>query len=213
MKANDVAGLRELARESGVSLHMALVAVCQVVLGRLAGRSDVTVGSTYNVRFDPELRSVIGPLINLAVLRGDLSGDPTFRTLLHRCRDTALAVYDALDLAFEDVVQAVGASRDLDRTPLFGIAIDVRRSGSRVDLHGLEVRELPELVSGSKFDLSLAFEDTGCSLTGRVIWDVSLYRQATVQRLVSELGAVLADAVKRPDIGISRLRSSAAGEK
>jgi hypothetical protein len=75
--------LAELARAEGVAAGPAFLAVVIAARRHLVG-DDVVIGVTRAGRERPELRRVVGPLLDHAPVRVDLSGRPTFRALLHR---------------------------------------------------------------------------------------------------------------------------------
>ena len=73
--------MARLAREQRATVFIVLLAAFQALLGRFAGQDDVCVGSPAAGRGWVELEPLIGHFLNTLVLRGDLSGDPGFRTL------------------------------------------------------------------------------------------------------------------------------------
>ncbi|HSM51077.1 MAG TPA: condensation domain-containing protein, partial [Thermoanaerobaculia bacterium] len=96
--------LRALARESGATLFMTVLAGFQALLARHAGQTDWTVGTPISGRDRQEVEGLVGFFLNTLVLRADLGGAPTFRELLVRVRRTALAAYAHQDLPFERLV-------------------------------------------------------------------------------------------------------------
>jgi Condensation domain len=90
-----------LAREERCPPFMALLAAFRAVLGHASGQDDVCVGSPTAGRDHVELESLIGHFLHTLVLRGDLSGDPTFRDLLARTPAWALEMYAHGGVPFE----------------------------------------------------------------------------------------------------------------
>ncbi|HEV7515038.1 MAG TPA: amino acid adenylation domain-containing protein, partial [Thermoanaerobaculia bacterium] len=124
--------LGRMARASGATLYMSLLAVFAALLARYTGREDVAVGSPIANRTHREIEGLIGFFVNTLVLRTDLSarpaaggrdGGPTFRELLARVRSTALGAFAHQDLPFEKVVEALQPERDTSRTPLFEVML------------------------------------------------------------------------------------------
>jgi hypothetical protein len=190
-----VDALAGVARRSRATLHMALVATCMAVLGRRSDRPEVTIGTTYSRRSEPAFGSVIGPLVNMVMLRVDTSGDLAFGELLSRVREVALDAYEAREVPLATVVDLAGGHHDAGRTPLFGVIVDlVARPRAIPVLTGLTVTELPDLCVGSKYDLSIAFDNSGDALQCMLVWDTALYERASIERLGADLRAAILEA-------------------
>ena len=74
--------LSALARSEGATTYMALLAVYHALLLRWTGQEDSIVGTIVANRNRAATEGLIGFFANTLVLRTDLSGDPSFRTLL-----------------------------------------------------------------------------------------------------------------------------------
>src|SRR5919199_3590443 len=118
-------GLRRLAERSNATLLMVLLAVFKAVLARHTGQSEIVIGTATTGRPMQELASLIGPFINVLVLRMDLSGDPTFAELLARTKQTTIEAWQHRSVPFEQVVAAVQPDRDPSRNPLFQVGLQL----------------------------------------------------------------------------------------
>ena len=103
---------RSAARE-GATLFMALLAAFQALLAALHRRRT----TSRSARRSPaatarETEGLIGFFVNTLVLRADLAGDPSFRELLARVRETALGAYAHQDLPFEQLVEELQPERE-----------------------------------------------------------------------------------------------------
>src|SRR5262249_34572852 len=85
--------LKPLSQRDGATLFMTLMATLQTLLCRYSGQEDFIVSTGIANRDRKETEPLIGCLINILLLRADLSGNPAFRELLERVRSAALGAY------------------------------------------------------------------------------------------------------------------------
>src|SRR5262249_43103334 len=103
--------LKALSQQENASLFMTILAAFQLLLFRYTDQEDITVGTPIANRNRAEIEGLIGFFVNTLVMRGDLSGDPTFRQLLARVREAALGAYTHQDLPFELLVKELQPER------------------------------------------------------------------------------------------------------
>jgi hypothetical protein len=87
------AGLAELSRGAGATLFMTMLAGYAALLTRYGNGAEAVVGVPFSKRYRTELRPLIGPLINLLLLRLEVAGDPTVAGLLDRVRKVVTEAY------------------------------------------------------------------------------------------------------------------------
>src|SRR5262249_20195039 len=114
--------LRGLSGREGATLFMTLLAAFQAVLGRYCNQEDIVVGSPTANRTRAETEGLIGCFVNILPLRSSLAGTPSFRELVRRVREVALAAYTHQELPFEQLVEQLQVPRDPARSPLFQVA-------------------------------------------------------------------------------------------
>jgi amino acid adenylation domain-containing protein len=185
---------------------MTLLAALQTLLGRYTGQTDILTGTPVANRRRAELEHLIGFFVNTLVMRTDLSGDPTFRELLRRVRETALGAYAHQDVPFEMLVEELQPERSLSYTPLFQVLFVLQNAPSEtLELQGLKA-SMMEVESGTaKFDLMLSLEETGEGLEGVCEYSTDLFDEATVHRTLGHLRTLLEAVAGSPDRRISEL--------
>lgn len=192
--------LKQLGRQENVTLFMTLLAVFYTWLYRYTGEEDVLVGTPFANREMPETEGLIGFLLNMLVLRVDLSGNPSFRQLLGRVRQVALAAYANNDLPLVKLIQELHPARDLSRNPLFQVAFVF------VDNHNSIVRQTDLMMSKievdgetSIFDLTLGVRDKEKDPTILFEYSTDLFDDATIARMMSHFETLLEGILSDPD--------------
>ena len=200
--------VRALSSREGVTPFMTLLAAFQIVLGRWSGQDDFAVGSPVANRTRPETESLLGYFINMLVLRADLSGNPTVRELLARVREAALDAVEHQEIPVELLIRSLNPQTDASRSPLFQVMFVLQNFA----IHAVGPLELTitqlEYDEGngtSKFDISLGFDDTPESFVGRVEFNIDLFEDATIDRMLEHFKLVLRGMAADPDRRLSNL--------
>ncbi|WP_413759805.1 amino acid adenylation domain-containing protein [Streptomyces sp. MMBL 11-3] len=203
------AALRELARSGDVSVFMVVQAAVAALLTRLGAGTDIPLGSPIAGRTEEALEDLVGFFLNTLVLRTDTSGDPAFRDLLARVRETDLAAFDHQDVPFERVVDALNPARSLSRHPLFQVmVVYLAAAGGDGDfLTGLDARREETGAAGAKFDLSFDFVERadGDGVDGVLEYSTDLFDHASAEAVAARLVRLLRAVAADPDVPISRI--------
>ncbi|WP_162911639.1 non-ribosomal peptide synthetase [Streptomyces koyangensis] len=212
--------LMDVARATGVTVFMVLQAAMAAMFHRMGAGDDIPLGGGVAGRLDDALDRLVGFFVNTLVLRTDLSGDPTFRQLLDRVRETALAAYAHQDVPFEHLVEVLNPQRSAAYHPLFQVALVLQNApGGDFDLPGLRVQPEPAGTGTSRFDLffSLTEKHDAAGAPAGVAADVEfatdVFDRSTVEAIVARFVRVLEQAVADPDLPVDRLDVTLAGER
>jgi amino acid adenylation domain-containing protein len=200
------AGLVDLSRREGCTLYMVLLAAFTVVLSRWSGQSDLVVGTPTAGRTHRATEGLIGLFTNMLALRTDLSGDPPFRELLQRVKETALGAYAHQDLPFEKLVAELQPVRDLSRQPIFQVLFALQNMPREtLQLPGLRLSRMGGEHVTAKFDLSLYLEEVDAELRGQLEYATDLFDASTIERLGGHFERLLEGIVAAPDARLSEL--------
>jgi non-ribosomal peptide synthetase component F len=198
--------LAQVAEQNGATLFMLLLAALQTLIWRYTGSEDVVIGTPIAARNDASFERVVGFFASTLVVRGDLSGNPTFVELLRRTRETTLEAYDHQDLPFEKLVEVVKPRRSLGHTPLFQIMLVLQNAPKQVlDLPGLSLEELEFDGRSAKFDITLEIAEQN-GFRCAIEYCTALFERNSILRLARHFETLLGDIAKNADRQISQLR-------
>ncbi|MFE6667640.1 non-ribosomal peptide synthase/polyketide synthase [Streptomyces sp. NPDC057697] len=204
------AGLHEriarIARECDATVYMVLQASLAALLTRLGAGTDVPIGSPVAGRSDEALDELVGVFINTLVLRTDTSGDPSFRELVARVRETSLGAFAHQDVPFEHLVEELNPQRSTAHHPLFQIMLALQNNEQPdFELPGLRVRH-EALHSGvSRVDLTLSLteqhDEQGrpAGIEGFAEYATDLYDPRTISTLITRWTGFLEALTTRPE--------------
>jgi amino acid adenylation domain-containing protein/non-ribosomal peptide synthase protein (TIGR01720 family) len=198
--------VQELCQSEGVTLFMVLMAAFQALLYRYTWQDDICVGTPIANRNRRDIEKMIGFFVNTLVMRGDLSGDPTFRTLLKRVKKTALEAYGHQDLPFEMIVDALNLDRDISHTPLFQVMFVLQNESKPGGASSaLEIIPLDTHSGTAKFDLTLFMMESENGLEGAFEYSTELFTAATIERMTAHFETILSGLVLDLDTRVSLL--------
>ncbi|MFB7412358.1 amino acid adenylation domain-containing protein [Streptomyces sp. NPDC056202] len=202
--------LSTLAREHGVTLFMVAQAATVALLSRSGAGTDIPLGSLVAGRTDEALEDLVGFFVNTLVLRTDASGDPTFRELLDRVRETDLGAWAHQDLPFDRLVETLNPERSAARHPLFQVMLTLAEAAEATPaLPGVRA-ETSQLSAGiAKFDLTVNFYEHRDRLGHPHGLDIvleyatDLYDPDTVEAAGERLARVLDAVIADPDVKVA----------
>ncbi len=196
--------IKKICHREGVTIYMFLLASFTTLLYRYSQQDDISLGTAIANRTRKEVEGLIGFFVNTLVLRTDLSGDPSFRELLSRVRETTLQAFDNQDLPFEMLVDAIQPERNLSYTPLFQVGFDVQESiGLDIQFPGFSINKV-DISSGIvAYDLLMSFYSGEEYISATIEFNTDLYTQKTIVSMSKHLETIISSIIGDIDQKIS----------
>jgi len=196
--------LSALAKQENTTLFSVVVAGVKALLHRRSGQTDLTAGTPISTRERHEdlLEGLAGNFVDVALLRTDASGNPTFREFTRRVASSAVDAF--ANLAPSQLV--LGTNNPMDH-PLHRLWVNQPGGGAfkanenvgellfdyiDIPLHGQRVR---------KTDLLVFLYDGG----GFFLAADDLFERSTMSALVADYVALLDRVAADPDLPIKYL--------
>ncbi|MFE8599264.1 amino acid adenylation domain-containing protein [Archangium violaceum] len=199
------AALKRLAVAENTSLFAVMLAAFQALLGRYSGQDDVLVGTAVANRRE-ELEGLIGFFSNTVVLRGRLSGDPSFRELVSRARQVVLDAQAHQDLPFDRLVTELRKERGASGSPLLQVFFGLQAAAETSLGDGLRIGQVEEIHTATRaFELSLLAHESPDGVSGILEYGTDLFDADTIRRMLGHYLALLRAAVERPELPFSAL--------
>lgn len=203
------ARVNALARNTGATPFMLLLASWQLLLWRTSQQEDFVVGVSTLNRPQRELEPLIGYFVNTLAVRSRMEPDMPFLAYLDAVRATLTDAYAHQDLPFERVVDGVGVSRGLDRAPLAQARFAFANvQDQQVQTPGLQFTPLvlDDTNANAKCDLLLVMWPDQGRFRGTMQYSAALYADSTAQRLVQRLQALLTSLCDAPQQRLRDMR-------
>jgi amino acid adenylation domain-containing protein len=196
--------LRKFCRAEGVSLFHVLLASFSALLYRYSGEERIPIGSVTAGRNFPETLPLLGYFLNTVVLPVDLSGNPSFRTLVHHSRALTIDVLDHDRVSFEHLVRELRVPRDPGRNPLFQALFSLEPPLPEVD-PAWRLTQMDIDTGASKYDLYLELDERPDEVLARFHHSTDLFDAKTIVRMAANWKLLLDGAVANPDQRLSEL--------
>ena len=196
--------LREFCRAEGVSLFHVLLASFAALLYRYSGEERIPVGSVTAGRNSPETLPLLGYFLNTVVLPADLSGNPSFRMLIHRARDLTIEALDHDRVPFEHLVRELRVQRDPGCNPLFQALFSLEPPLPQVD-PAWRLTQMDVDTGASKYDLYLELDERPGDVLARFHYSTDLFDAKTVAGMAANWRRLLDGAVTNPNQRLSEL--------
>jgi amino acid adenylation domain-containing protein/FkbH-like protein len=197
--------LRKVAQREGATLFMVLLAGLKVLLHRYTESEDIVVASPIAGRNQIQTENLIGFFVNTLALRTQVTGELTFREVLKRVKENTLGAYSHQDVPFEKVVEALHPERSAHHLHFTNLMFVLQQSMPEMQVGELTF-SFPDVVGEhSKFELTVAVQESSRGLVARAEYNADLFEQRSVARLLEHFERVLTAVAAQPEQPIRQI--------
>ncbi len=215
------AELKTLARQQGVTLYTALLAIFEVLIAKLARQSSFAVGTLATGRTNGGFGDLVGYFVNLTPVRAEIDAQQCFVEHLARVRDAALGALEHQDYPFVELVRELGIRRDPSRAPLCQTLFVLQKAqhdtealgpfifledGEAMDLGGLVVESMGLARRTAQYDLLLVMLESRGAIRGQFQYNTDLFDAASVRGFAHAFEVLVQQVVAKPDATVASMR-------
>ncbi len=206
--------LKAFCQRERYTQFMTLLAAFKALLYRYTGQEDILVGSPFANRSPKETENLIGYFVNTLPLRTWLGDDPSFRELAGRVRTSVLDAFQYQALPFERMVEDLKIERDLSRTPVYQVVMNMLNVPPHPGTVGnIRIERIYYDHKTTPFDLMIDVRESDAELTISLTANTDLFGADAIKRFSSHFFRLLDGALADPESKISRLPLLADGER
>lgn len=201
--------LKELCKETGTTLYMALLAMYAVLLNKYSFQDDLIIGTPIANRRHKELENLIGFFVNTLPIRLKMNIDDRFDQMLQMVKKGTVNAFSNQDIPFEYVVKEVVGDRISDQSPIFQTMFTLQNT-NRVEV------SLPELTVEShafdntkaKFDLLLTAMETDQGIRLAFEYKKEMFDLDVVKAMADKYLAILDDILQNSKQPIKQIANT-----
>ncbi|CAM2011067.1 non-ribosomal peptide synthetase [Acanthopleuribacter pedis] len=195
-----------LARDRSATRFAVLYALTTAFFYRLTGQDDILLGTPSSGRTHPDLKPIIGFMVNTIVLRSRINGHMNLPTLLEQSAKTIANAFDHGDYPFDLMVEAQTGRRDPSRNPLFDVLITLEQSEPvTINLSELRTEALDIAPNLTKFDLIFNFKRNEHHLILEAQYNTDLFRPTTIDALLQRFTTLASAWAEQPECPLARI--------
>lgn len=211
---NLATALNDLAKRMNSSLPVVLLAAFKVLLYRYTGQEDIIVGTPKACRSRKTLTTV-GFFVNTIPIRSRLNAHQRFVDLLRQVDNNFTIAGEQHVYPFSLMVEKIQPKRDPGRSPVYQAVFSFQKSSKKIETDGLahiavgesggqmswgSIAVTTKAVSlcVAPFDLSLLAAETDSDIILSLQYNLDLFEQKTITRMLVHFAALLHSIVENP---------------
>ena len=216
------AAILDFCRRNQVTPFNFFRAIISILLSKLSGQQDITIGTPVSGRNHLDLENQIGLYVNTLPLRLTIDPEEPFLGFLKQVSDHSFRAFEFQEYPFDKIMEDLHTNRDMSRNPLFDVMMVLQSGatgGGSVNKHqqyGFELGLLEKLLYPSgrdtqekiaaKFDLNFNFDyEPDNTFYLEIEYDSKLFKKERIDRLFHSFQHIIGQVILRPENSISSI--------
>jgi thioesterase domain-containing protein/acyl carrier protein len=190
--------VRRFAQQHAATPQIVMLASLYALVARMGATNDIVIASPVDARTLPSIEGVIGPFVNMLLLRTKVDLQLPFGDFVTHVRDLCLAAYENQEFPLEQLDVRSARSRG-GFSPAFQVEFSYQQVSQRHShMGGLSLSQL-ELESGAATnDLTLWVKDWGERVAGAVEFKLEIFDRETVAHWIRCYKNLVRELVRPP---------------
>ncbi len=206
--------IRIFCQKERITTFQLFLAGYALMLMRYSNQEDVIIGCPFANRGTPGIEKLVGMFINTLPIRLDLSGNPTGREIIEQVRSVMLDAFIWQEAPFEGLVSELTTERDLSRTPVFQVVINMRNFPKhQAGIEGIDVELVSRDDAPAQFDLSLDIEEDSGAYAASFKYNTDLFEENTVAHMAAHYQNLLRELLINTNYPISEMEMLTPSER
>ncbi|MFB4390689.1 MULTISPECIES: amino acid adenylation domain-containing protein [unclassified Pseudomonas] len=201
LAAEQVARLRTVASQHGLTAFAPLLAAWNLLLSRHSGQREVWMGLPVAQRHQAHTEHLIGYFASTQVLRSTVEPLQSVQGYWQQLHQQHLEAQQHADVPFERLVEALHVRRELSHTPLFQALFNLIQrdvAGQQPSFAGLPAQRLDIDTHTALTDIGLHIEQHGEQWQCVIEYNTELFVAATAHRYADEYRHLLDGMLAAP---------------
>jgi amino acid adenylation domain-containing protein len=202
-----VSDLKRIGAQAGCSFFVTMLAAFKVLLMRLSGQSDLTVGIPSAGQSAVGKETLVGHCVNVLPLRSQLTLDQPFLEVIRGVKTLMLDAMDHQQFTFGSIIPKLSLKRDPGRIPLVPVLFNLDQSinAAKLPFEGLEVEFISNPRHFENFELFVNAMESKGTLIVECQYNTDLFNASTIRQWSKHFIELLKAAAADPAQTIGRL--------
>ena len=207
--------ISQIGERVGATMFMTVLSLFNVLLSKLSGQENVTVGTQITGRDHADLEEIVGVFINALALRNYPKGELCFREFLEEVKLNMLSCFAHQSYPFEELIRTLKVKRNTDRHPLFDMMFMYENLDTNEEfaIPGLSLRPYGYANKVTKFDLTLTARETNGELLLNFEYSTDLFSSDTIERFIAYFRNIVSEVVADPNKKLSQVNLLSEAER